>query len=66
MAQWVKHPTLFSSGHELMVLGIELGILSLSAPPPLSLSLKINKYRGAWVAQSVKRPTSARSRSRGP
>ena len=22
--------------------------------------------RGAWVAQSVKRPTSARSRSRGP
>ena len=23
-------------------------------------------YRGAWVAQSVKRPTSARSRSRGP
>ena len=28
----------------------------------------INKLqnRGAWVAQSVKRPTSARSRSRGP
>ena len=24
------------------------------------------KGRGAWVAQSVKRPTSARSRSRGP
>ena len=24
------------------------------------------KMRGAWVAQSVKRPTSARSRSRGP
>ena len=24
------------------------------------------KTRGAWVAQSVKRPTSARSRSRGP
>ena len=23
-------------------------------------------WRGAWVAQSVKRPTSARSRSRGP
>ena len=23
-------------------------------------------YRGAWVVQSVKRPTSARSRSRGP
>ena len=23
-------------------------------------------YRGAWVAQSVKCPTSARSRSRGP
>ena len=29
------------------------------------LSLKCNS-RGAWVAQSVKRPTSARSRSRGP
>ena len=41
---------------------------SLSAPPPLVLSLslsKINKHWGAWVAQSVKRPTSARSRSRG-
>ena len=24
------------------------------------------RSRGAWVAQSVKRPTSARSRSRGP
>ena len=42
---------------------------SLSAPPLLALSVslsKINKHRGAWVAQSVKRPTSARSRSRGP
>ena len=43
---------------------------SLSAPPPLmlclSLPLKIQKCRGAWVAQSVKRPTSARSRSCGP
>ena len=41
----------------------------LSAPPSLVLSLslsKISKCRGAWVAQSVKRPTSARSRSRGP
>ena len=28
--------------------------------------LRIIKKRGAWVAQSVKRPTSARSRSRGP
>ena len=27
---------------------------------------KIPCTRGAWVAQSVKRPTSARSRSRGP
>ena len=26
----------------------------------------IQTHRGAWVAQSVKRPTSARSRSRGP
>ena len=28
--------------------------------------LRIREIRGAWVAQSVKRPTSARSRSRGP
>ena len=51
------------------------GSPSLSAPPPLWLCLsvsKINKHlkkrdnRGAWVAQSVKRPTSARSQSRGP
>ena len=41
----------------------------LSAPLLLALRLslsKINKHWGAWVAQSVKRPTSARSRSRGP
>ena len=33
-----------------------------------SIPLKIKKRSrmGAWVAQSVKRPTSARSRSRGP
>ena len=34
-----------------------------------SLALLLKKKqesRGAWVAQSVKRPTSARSRSRGP
>ena len=32
-----------------------------------TLQLIPQKYnhRGAWVAQSVKRPTSARSRSRG-
>ena len=29
-------------------------------------ALKVGHLRGAWVAQSVKRPTSARSRSRGP
>ena len=28
--------------------------------------LRIREIRGAWVAQSVKRPTSARSQSRGP
>ena len=41
---------------------------SLSASPllMLCLSLKVNKHWGACVAQSVKRPTSARSRSRGP
>ena len=27
---------------------------------------KLYANRGAWVTQSVKRPTSARSRSRGP
>ena len=32
----------------------------------MSLSLRKWPHRGAWVAQSVKRPTSARSRSRGP
>ena len=30
------------------------------------IGLKNKVGRGAWVAQSVKRPTSARSRSRGP
>ena len=44
--------------------------LSLPLPCSHSVSLylsKINKnVRGAWVVQSVKRPTSARSRSRGP
>ena len=31
-----------------------------------NLILKTKVIWGAWVAQSVKRPTSARSRSRGP
>ena len=49
---------------------------SLSAPPPLMFGLSPSSSKisikkkglpwGAWVAQSVKRPTSARSRSRGP
>ena len=42
--------------------------LSLCPSPAHALSLsvsKINKNRGAWVAQSVKRPTSARSQSHG-
>ena len=55
-----------ASGSVLTVWSL-LGILSppLSAPPLLVLSLKINKNEfkkkkgGAWVAQSVKRPTSA-------
>ena len=43
---------------------------SLSAPPLLVLCLsltlsKISQTWGAWVVQSVKRPTSARSRSHG-
>ena len=72
----------FSSGLDLMVREIEPCIErctdsvepawdslspSLSAPPQLARVLStINKPWGAWVAQSVKRPTSARSRSRGP
>ena len=42
--------------------------LSLPLPHSFSLSLSLLKISiwGAWVAQSVKRPTSARSRSRGP
>ena len=51
--------------------------LSLSLPLPCShtgmrahfakINTPLKKERwGAWVAQSVKRPTSARSRSRGP
>ena len=32
---------------------------SLSVSPLLVLSLSQNKFRGPWVAQSVKRPTSA-------
>ena len=54
-----------------MPVGCERGFTEVMAPQP-SLSkehdvrvLKTNS-RGAWVAQSVKRPTSARSRSRGP
>ena len=40
---------------------------SLSAPSLLTLCFsKMNKHWGAWVAQSVKRPTSARSRSCRP
>ena len=30
------------------------------------VSVEIDHLWGTWVAQSVKRPTSARSRSRGP
>ena len=35
---------------------------------PVSVGLGYGKTQGggAWVAQSVKRPTSTRSRSRGP
>ena len=49
---------------------------SLSAPLPFVLSFSLKnketkvilkkEHRGTWVVQSVKRPTSARSRSRGP
>ena len=44
---------------------------SPSVPPLLACTLILSLFQegrkgGAWVAQSVKRPTSARSRSRGP
>ena len=49
---------------------------SLSSPPLMTHTCSLarsqkkytlkNKKRGAWVAQSVKRPTAARSRSRSP
>ena len=43
------------------------GVLSLILFPEPNSALKTSwMARGAWVAQSVKRPTSARSRSRGP
>ena len=32
---------------------------------PTASGLESERAQGAWVAQSVKRPTSARSRSRG-
>ena len=60
-----------ASGSVLLAQSLEpasdSGSPSLSAPPLLALCLsqKIN-MRGAWVAQSVKHPTSARSRSHGP
>ena len=82
MARSVKRPTLdFGSGHDPRVVGSSPTLdsmlsmepawdslsLSLCPSPQLVLSLfKIKRKRGAWVAQSVKRPTSARSRSRGP
>ena len=56
-----SEPALDSVSPSLSVPLLLMLCLSLS----LSLS-KINKHWGAWVAQSVKRPTSARSRSRGP
>ena len=40
--------------------------LTLPLPGSWSLSQEYIKHWGTWVAQSVKRPTSARSRSRGP
>ena len=53
-----------ASGSGLMTQSLEPASVSvspsLSAPPPFMLCLsKTNKSWGAWVAQSVKRPTSA-------
>ena len=62
-AQLVKCLTLdFGSGHDPRVVDGAPGLALCRAQ---SL-LKILSPWGAWVAQSVKRPASARSRSRSP
>ena len=82
MAQLVKRPTSArvmmswfmssssTSGFVLIPQSLEPASDSvspcLSASPLLCSLSKINEQRGAWVAQSVKRPTSARSRSHSP
>ena len=74
VAQSVKRPTwaqvtiswFVSSSPALGSLLSAQSPLRILCPSPTCALSKINKTRGAWVAQSVKRPTSARSRSRGP
>ena len=61
-----------SSRTEIRNLCFSAGLLPVHLPFtfPVSSTLswlhKRERIWGAWVAQSVKRPTSARSRSRGP
>uniref|UniRef100_A0A667IX04 Ig-like domain-containing protein n=1 Tax=Lynx canadensis TaxID=61383 RepID=A0A667IX04_LYNCA len=54
----------------LSILEIFQPLLHTLLHPPfpftVGFSFNISQTRGAWVAQSVKRPTSARSRSHGP
>ena len=52
--------------NKVQMMGIERGRGLILHFRFLNTSLKMVGWWGAWVAQSVKRPTSARSRSRGP
>ena len=57
--------TIFKSGSDMVYLELGLfGFLALRGKSECELKPAV--IWGAWVAQSVKRPTSARSRSRGP
>ena len=47
-----------------LLVGMQTGAATMENS--MEVPQKITNRGGAWVAQSVKRPTSARSRSRGP
>ena len=55
---------MWRNGNPLTLLvGMQTGTATLKNSVEVPQKIK---NRGAWVAQSVKRPTSARSRSRSP
>ena len=62
---WAKRESDRSNGCGISNVVFQLASVSLALGEMLSTYRKCQK-RGAWVAQLVKRPTSARSRSRGP